>query len=30
MSLGIKFLIAKKLSVYNGYKAKLININQVC
>ena len=27
MNLGIKFLVAKKLSVYNGHKAKLININ---
>jgi hypothetical protein len=29
MNLGVKFLVAKKLSVYNGKKAKLININQV-
>ena len=27
MNMGIKFLVAKKLSVYNGNKAKLININ---
>ena len=26
MNMGIKFLVAKKLSVYNGNKAKLINI----
>jgi hypothetical protein len=27
MNLGVKFLVAKKLSVYNGRKSKLININ---
>jgi len=27
MNMGVKFLVAKKLSVYNGNKAKLININ---
>ena len=29
INLGIKFMVAKKLSVYNGRKFKLININQV-
>lgn len=30
MGLGVKFLVAKKLSVYSGRRAKLININQDC
>lgn len=28
INLGVKFLVAKKLSVYNGKRAKLINITQ--
>ena len=26
--LGVKYLVSKKLSVYNGKRAKLINVNQ--
>lgn len=29
IALGIKFLVAKKLSVYSGNKAKFINVNRV-
>lgn len=28
ISYGVKFLVSKKLSVYNGKRAKLINVNQ--
>lgn len=28
INLGVKYLVSKKLSVYNGKRAKLINVNQ--